>query len=182
MAQPASASGAAGSTASVECSLYGLVGDGALAVLLDRLVALCGDVRRGVLGSPDFEEHEAVFVPAAPAQREEGARLEDTMLRLRSSVIDSRTHERVLDFNAREWRMSSYGNPDPRNPACVVRAVASAAVKGRVFELVAALGFKYMFDFTRRGYAFTWDYVIRVTVTQTYRVRFRGLGSLRTRA
>lgn len=83
-----------------ECSLLGLVSNGALPTLLDRLVAVCGDVRRGV--KPDFEEHEIAFGPAA-APSFEGGKADDLMVRLRSSCLDPNTGERIVNLEHREW-------------------------------------------------------------------------------
>lgn len=86
----------------LECSLYGLVETATIPSLLDRLVAICGDVRRGILEKPDYEEHEVAFVSSAPPNAE-GVKPDETMIRLSSLVYDEKTKERVLDVDAREW-------------------------------------------------------------------------------
>ncbi len=86
----------------LECSLYGLVETATIPSLLDRLVAICGDVQRGILEKPDYEEHEVALVSTAPPNAE-GVRPDETMVRLSSLVYDEKTKERVLDVDAREW-------------------------------------------------------------------------------
>lgn len=89
-------------SANLECSLHGILASDTLPALLDRLVAICGDLRRGIIETPDFEEHEIIMGQALRSTND-GTRLDDTMARIKSSALDSETGQRVLDLDKREW-------------------------------------------------------------------------------
>ncbi|KAL1925518.1 uncharacterized protein VTP21DRAFT_401 [Calcarisporiella thermophila] len=145
-----------------ECSLHGLIDDTLLPNLLERLKSLCG-----LSNEEDVYEHEIVFVPAVETPIGP-ARSEDIVLRLRSSVVN----ENLNDLNIREWQLCQFGPPEPRltGKTVTVRQVTTVKINGKVFDFLSLLGYRMSFEISRKGYCFVFNDILRITVTQLFRL------------
>ncbi|KAI8984025.1 hypothetical protein BDF20DRAFT_857606 [Mycotypha africana] len=147
---------------SYECSLQGIVvGNEQKERTFQRLVGLCGN--HSVV---DLFEHELVFIPSH--QTPIGpARNDDVVLRLQSKI----TNEKEISMKYRQWFLCMQGNSEPQRTRTVtVRPMSRVQLSGDIFRFMKSLGYSFSFDVVRKGYTFAYDKVLKITMTQLYKV------------
>ncbi|KAI8371748.1 uncharacterized protein BYT42DRAFT_501923 [Radiomyces spectabilis] len=163
-----------------ECSLQGLVADNDLkTAVVQRLVGICG-----VDSMVDLFEHDIVFTPTV--QTPVGpARNDDVVLRLQSRI----TTEQDKSLKHRQWYLSMQGHPEPqRGRNVTVRPNTRVQLGGDAFRFMKSLGYRYnvtivllesqtysthtsySFEVVRKGHLLAYEKILRITVTQLYKV------------
>ncbi|KAI8994595.1 mediator complex, subunit Med18 [Pilobolus umbonatus] len=146
-----------------ECSLQGLIiGQEQKEKLIQRLIGICGND-----SIVDLYEHEIVFTPSV--QTPVGpARNDDVVLRVHSRI----TTEKEKSFRFRQWYLFMQGNPEPQRARTVtVRPNTRVQISGDIFRFMRSLGYSYSFEVVRKGHLLAYDKVLKVTVSQLYKLK-----------
>ncbi|KAJ3002713.1 hypothetical protein HKX48_002146, partial [Thoreauomyces humboldtii] len=124
----------------VQCSLHGHLPHALLPKLLERLIALCGNIDFDY--SQNVWEHEICYTPASDTPFEHG-RNDDAPLRLRASVVDDRG--RFVKLHRRDWRICFNGAPEPPKPGdrrkVTQRVIYESKVSGDALSYMDMLGY-----------------------------------------
>ncbi|CAG8604343.1 11812_t:CDS:2 [Funneliformis mosseae] len=140
-----------------ECSLHGHISNNLKEKLLDRLIGICG-----THPIPIFE-HEIGFVPTI--QTPEGpTRNEDILLRLKSPIEEN-------DLTKRQWILCQLGLPETRTGRTVtVRPVLYSKIStGDALKFMNVLGYRYAFEFAKKGIVFTFRDALKISITQIFK-------------
>lgn len=115
----------------------------------------------------DLIEHEIVFTPTV--QTPVGpARNDDVVLRLHSRI----TTEKEKSFRFRQWYLCMQGNPEPqRARAVTVRPNTRVQISGDIFRFMKSLGYTYSFEVVRKGHLLAYDKILKITVSQLYKLK-----------
>ncbi|KAJ3186298.1 Mediator of RNA polymerase II transcription subunit 18 [Gaertneriomyces sp. JEL0708] len=156
-------------TNNVQCSLHAQMADTVRLKLLDRLVALCGTIDFD--GSETLWEHEIVFIPEMETPFGP-ARNDDVVLRARADVLGADgTFRKLYD---RDWTLCFLGSPEPPNPSAIKkvtqRVVYESSVTGDAFRFMELLGYRFNYEFTKRGYRFTYKN-LTVNIFRIYKLQ-----------
>ncbi|CDS03032.1 hypothetical protein LRAMOSA00434 [Lichtheimia ramosa] len=149
--------------ATYECSLAGLIiGTAEKDAILQRLVGICGNE-----AMIDLFEHEMIFSPSV--QTPVGpARNDDVVLRLQSRI----TSEHDKSLKNRQWYLCMQGHPEPqRGRSVTVRPHVRVQLSGDVFRFMKSLGYTYSFEIVRKGHLIAYEKLLRITITQTYKLK-----------
>ncbi|KAI8075037.1 mediator complex, subunit Med18 [Gongronella butleri] len=146
-----------------ECSLQGLItSEEQKKAVIDRIIGIAGNDTM-----IDLVEHEIVFSPTV--QTPIGpARNDDVVLRLVSRIES----EQQMSLKHRQWYLCMQGNPEPqRARTAIVRPIARVQVSGDVFRYMKSLGYTYSFEVVRRGHMIVYEKMLKITITQLYKVK-----------
>ncbi|CAB4430604.1 unnamed protein product [Rhizophagus irregularis] len=143
-----------------ECSLHGHISNKLKAKLLDRLIGICGT------HPIPFFEHEIGFIPTT--QTAEGPqRNEDVLLRIKSPIEEN-------DLTKRQWTLCQLGHPETRGRTVTVRPVLYSKITvGDALKFMTVLGYSYAFEYTKKGIIFTYRDILKISITQIFKLEVR---------
>ncbi|CAG8755976.1 1608_t:CDS:2 [Dentiscutata erythropus] len=137
-----------------ECSLHGRISGNLKSRLFDRLVGICG-----TQPIPTFE-HEIGFIPTT--QTPEGpSRNDDVLLRLKSPI-----NEKGPD--KRQWQLCQLGHPETNRSYTVRPIFYSKFLNGDALKFMNVLGYKFAFEFAKKGNVFTYRDALKISITQIF--------------
>ncbi|KNC97526.1 uncharacterized protein SPPG_07002 [Spizellomyces punctatus DAOM BR117] len=155
----------------VQCSLHAHLPHSVLPKLFERLVGLCGAIDFDE--SQNLWEHEISFIPEVETPFGP-ARNDDTVLRLRANVLDDDGN--FTKLHNRNWKICFFGTPELPKPGnrrrATQRVVYESEVKGDAFRYMEMLGYKFNFEFVRKGYNFTYRN-LRIAIFRIYHLDTR---------
>ncbi|CAO3621388.1 unnamed protein product [Cunninghamella echinulata] len=146
-----------------ECSLQGIIiGEEKKKAVIDCIVGIAGNELL-----MDLYEHEIAFTPTV--QTPIGpARNDDVVLRLVSRI----ENEQQVSFKHRQWFLTMQGDPEPqRGRSAIVRPVTRVQIAGDVFRYMKSLGYSYSFEVVRKGHLIVFDKLLKITISQLYKVK-----------
>ncbi|CAG8479590.1 3881_t:CDS:2 [Acaulospora morrowiae] len=139
-----------------ECSLHGRIPESLREKVIERLEGICGTAPINIF------EHEIGFIPSV--QTPDGpSRNDDLLLKLKSPIEEN-------DLTKRQWQLCQLGHPETRSGRGVtVRSVLYAKIlNGDALKFLNVLGYKYAYEYVKKGIVFTFRDLLRVNISQIF--------------